>query len=301
MSRLRAACQPLTALLLVLAELAAGTARADIPVGLGDFSWDAGQGRQVQVWTYRPESYTADDPIVFVMHGMLRNGETYRQPWIALADENPCLVVVPEFSKQSYPVSRMYQFGNLRDASGDWNDEAQWSFTAIEQIFDHLRQLTGSSRQGYAMFGHSAGSQFAHRMSLFATEMRAELIVAANAGSYTLPTFEVAYPYGLGGTPLDDAALAERLSRPLLVLLGTADNDPNSSSLPRSAGARAQGPHRVSRGELFYQTAQRQAERLGISLSWTKQMVPGVGHDNKKMAPAAAEAIFEHTTPAAAP
>jgi hypothetical protein len=131
-----------------------------------------------------------------------------------------------------------------------------------------------------------------------ASQMRAELVIAGNAGSYTLPTAAVRYPFGLGGTAIDDDALAERLSRRLVVLLGENDHDPNSSSLPKTAGAQAQGPHRVARGKLFFRTAEQQAQRLGCPLTWTLQMVPGVAHDNTKMAPAAARAIFTHASAA---
>jgi poly(3-hydroxybutyrate) depolymerase len=289
--------QWLTCWLTLLLWLVPAVGVAEIPVGLGDFEFvdtDGNPDRPIQVWTYRPEAYSPESPIIFVMHGMLRNGETYRKPWIAIADRFPCLVVVPEFSKEHYPSSRMSHFGNLKNGEGDWNDESRWTFSAIERLFDHVGRETGSSRETYYIFGHSAGSQFVHRMLLLKPEVRVERAFAANAGSYTLPSFEVAYPYGLKGAPLEEEDLAERLARPLVVLLGEKDNDPGSSSLPRAAGAQAQGPHRVARGELFFETARRQAEERGCPLHWTLTRVPGVAHDNAGMAPAAARLMSEH-------
>lgn len=95
-------------------------------------------------------------------------------------------------------------------------------------------------------------------------------------------------------TVVADEEWKGRLSRPLVVLLGSEDTDPEDSSLPRRPGAMAQGPHRVARGDRFFRTAEAEAERLGISLGWQKRGVPGVGHDNKRMAPAAAALIRDH-------
>lgn len=281
--------------LLVLALPAVG--RGATPVGLGEFEFVDAEGYAagpVQVWTYRPETFGPDAAIVFVMHGMLRNGETYRRPWLPFADEHGCLIVVPEFPLEHYPDAANYQYGNLRDSNGGWNDEARWAFTTIERIFDRVRQDSGSRRETYYIFGHSAGSQFVHRMLLFKPQVRVELALAANAGSYTLPTYDVAYPYGLKGAPVTREQLAERMGRPMAVLLGAEDTNPEDSTLPRTSGAMAQGPHRLARGELFFATAQRQAEALACRLNWTLTTVPGVGHNNARMAPAAGRLILEH-------
>ena len=49
----------------------------------------------------------------------------------------------------------------------------------------------------------------------------------------------------------------------------------------------AQGPHRFARGHRFFERAQEAAAHLGADLQWRLQVVPGVAHDNKGMAPAA--------------
>ena len=155
----------------------------------------------------------------------------------------------------------------------------------MERIFDLVCDSTNNTQEGYYIFGHSAGSQFVHRMLLFSSEMHAALAIAANAGSYTMPTVAIDYPDALQGSPIDDQKLVERLNRPLVVLLGSEDTDPDDSSLPRRTGAMAQGPHRVARGELFFRTAQQQTERLQQRFRWTLQPVPRVGHHNSRMAP----------------
>jgi len=55
-------------------------------------------GLQQKVHLTRPAGLTADRPIVFVMHGMRRNADDYRDQWHELAKEHNFLLVVPEFS-----------------------------------------------------------------------------------------------------------------------------------------------------------------------------------------------------------
>ena len=83
----------------------------------------------------------------------------------------------------------------MQTKQGTAIERKKWTFSAIEHIFDDIRARTGSSCEKYSIFGHSAGSQFVHRMVLFRNDLRIEYAVAANAGSYTLPSFETKFPY----------------------------------------------------------------------------------------------------------
>ncbi|HEY2413696.1 MAG TPA: hypothetical protein VGI40_15710 [Pirellulaceae bacterium] len=248
--------------------------------------------KPIRVWLFRPAHFQPTSPIVFVMHGTLRNGETYREPWIALAEPAGALVVVPEFSREYYGDSGAYQFGNMRTKSGEPIDESKWTFAAIEHLFDHLKERSGSRRENYFMFGHSAGAQFVHRMVLFQADNRIALAVTANAGSYTFPDFTIKFPYGLKESPITESKLKSALQTPMLVLLGENDTDTNDQYLPKSSEAMTQGPMRLARGQNFYQSAEAAANRLKVPLKWTKIVVPGVGHDNALMAPVAARAMF---------
>jgi poly(3-hydroxybutyrate) depolymerase len=282
---------------LLITTVIHGAVRAEtIPPGKSDFVFideRGNAGKPIRVWLYRPEKFTADSPIVFVMHGTLRNGETYREPWIPLVEKAGALVVVPEFSLEHYRDTSTYQFGNMRTKQGEPIPESKWTFAAIEHLFDDLKQRTGSRQERYFLFGHSAGAQFVHRLVLFQGASHIALAVTANAGSYTLPDFAIKFPYGLQDSALTEERLKAALSAPMLILLGEKDTDENDKYLPKTAEAMAQGKTRLARGHHFYQSAQAASERLHVPLRWQKVVVPGVGHDNSRMAPVAARAMFE--------
>jgi len=128
-------------------------------------------------------------------------------------------------------------------------------------------------------------------MVLFKPDARIKRAVAANAGWYTLPQYDVHFPYGLRGSGFDQHGLARVFSKDLIVLLGTSDNDPYHRSLRRTSEAMAQGSHRFERGQTFFAEAERAAVRNGLRLSWRVEFVPGVGHSNRGMSPAAAELL----------
>lgn len=276
------------------AWLMPGAASADLAAGTGSFVYvDKANNpdKPVTVWYHRPEGTDNTVPVVFVMHGVRRNGDTYRDNWIDLADENKFLVVVPEFSKKAFPGSWRYNMGNVFYAAGGRKPADEWAFTYIESIFETLRRDHKLTAEKYDIFGHSAGSQFVHRMVLFMPNARIRTAIAANAGWYTMVDPKVAMPYGLAETETDTARIRDALGTRLIVLLGEADNDPNHRFLRRATEAMAQGAHRLERGQTFFATARKFAEGIGAPFAWELETVPGVGHSNRKMAPAAAKLL----------
>ena len=167
----------------------------------------------------------------------------------------------------------------------------QWTYGVDERVFDALVAAGITARPGYGVWGHSAGAQFMHRMISLGLRGKVHAAISANAGTYAMPTQTVAYPYGLGGAGIDDAALAALLRFRLTVMAGTADIDTTTASFPRDALAMAQGPTRYARAHAYVATARAQAARLGIHCAWTIVDVPGVGHDGKRMATAAAPIV----------
>jgi poly(3-hydroxybutyrate) depolymerase len=278
-------------LLTVALAICAIAARADAQVGPGSGSFAfpflaAGKAREIVVWYHRPAAAQADAPVVFVMHGTGRTARNYRKYWIAFAEAQRFVLLVPEFSREQFP--RDYNLERMTLPDGSRLPQSQWPYAAIEHIFDAVREANGLHARTYDIYGHSAGGQFVHRLVLLMPEARFRVAVAANSGWYTMPDPGIAYPYGLSGTDVGRAQLAQALQRKLVVLLGDQDIDPNHPQLRRTPEAAAQGEHRHQRGRAFFAQAQRSARELRVDLAWELHVAPGVAHSNARMAPHAA-------------
>jgi hypothetical protein len=268
-----------------MAGLPAGSGRVELPGVAPD-------GAPMPLWFHRPAGSTAGRPVVFVLHGLNRDADKYRDNWVALADQHRLLILTPEFSQAQFPGSERYNFGDMVDARGALRDRARWSFGAIERVFDAVRAMGGLERDGYVIFGHSAGAQFTHRALLFGALERAELVISANAGAYIRLDPSIPFIGGLKGAPIDEAGERRAYRQRAIFMLGDADTDPNHPNLPRGRfELDEQGPHRFARGRYFLRSAEARAMLLGGTLAWRQVVVPGVAHDNAGMARAAAPLI----------
>jgi poly(3-hydroxybutyrate) depolymerase len=247
--------------------------------------WD---GPDLPVYYQLPDKVTAETPVVFVMHGVNRDADRYRDEWSALARRHGFIAIVPQFSRADFPGSRGYNTGYFSEDDGSPRPRNLWSFAAIEPLFDDVRKRFGTGSERYSIYGHSAGAQFVHRFVLFMPEARIDKAVAANAGWYTMPDRSVGFPYGLAETPVDDAALGAALGKPLTVLIGTADTDRDDPDLRKTPEAHAQGLTRFSRGQTFFARGKAAAREIGTPFGWKLATVPGIGHSNAGMAEAAA-------------
>jgi poly(3-hydroxybutyrate) depolymerase len=248
-------------------------------------------GTPMPVFVHRPPAWTPADRILIVMHGTNRDADRYMAEWTGQAERGNVLVVVPEFSQAKFPRRENYNFGSVVLADFTVRPREAWTFDVIDRVFAAVKARSGATRDTYVFYGHSAGAQFVHRYLLLASASKAEMIVSANSGSYTMPTAEVAFPFGLGGVPVGRDDLARAFARPVVILLGDQDIDPNHSSLPRDPPAMAQGPHRLARGHAFFSAAEAAAKRLEVPFNWRLIEVPGVGHSNGGMADAALRAM----------
>lgn len=267
-----------------------GAHAADLTKPGAFFRLDSWEGPPMRVFYIEPSAEKLPDaPIVIVMHGVRRNADEYVENWRALAEEYGFAVYAPEFTKDDFPGAGYYNLGGVGSPATAGVPSA---YAALEPLFAQL-QRRGSVRSGYYLFGHSAGAQFVHRALLFEDLGNLDIAVAANAGWYTLADDQQAWPYGTKGLePQPD--LAAWLRRPLFVMLGDQDTDPQHRSLRRTKEAMAQGPHRYARGYTFLSTARETADALGIKPAWRYEVVPGVAHDNAGMAVAAAALFDEH-------
>ena len=282
-----------TCLAILLAALALpALAATPIPPGKWRFEYTDAKGRAdrpIRVYTYRPRACDTKCPIVFVLHGMKRNGSHYRDYWELLADSYRLLVVAPEFTNEAWPRAAAYNLGDVADQA---NPE-KWTYSAIEHLFDEVRDGQAS----YALFGHSAGAQFVQRMALLRPDNRASVMVAANPGWYLMPEWrrektDNPYPYSLVNSKAGVAELKQALARRFVLLVGEKDNDPDDDSLDKSAGAMKQGATRVERAESFFKAATAAAQDLGVPLAWELNEAPDVAHDGASMSKIAAQILY---------
>ncbi|MGL5116435.1 MAG: hypothetical protein ACRC7C_14035 [Beijerinckiaceae bacterium] len=270
------------------------TASAQSPQGKSTFEMNERFGRKAKpmaVHLYRPPTWTPADRVLIVMHGRGRNGAEYRDQWTKQSEAGNLLIVVPEFDAENFPGTAAYNWGSVVDEQEKPLPADAWVFNVIDAVHREVRKQTGATREKYSLYGHSAGAQYVHRFLLLAKAADADLIISANAGSYTMPVRGIAFPFGLDGVTVTDDDLKRAFARPVVVLLGDQDIDPNHQSLPRQPGAMAQGPHRFARGNLFFDTAQKKAAELGAPFNWRLVPVPGVAHSNTNMANKAAEIV----------
>ncbi len=265
-----------------------------IPPGTGSFTFIDPEGnpnRPIRVFYHRPKNVRTDSSILFVIHGVSRNAEGYRNTWIRYADQKNLLLLCPEFSREHYPNSRHYNLGYMYTSKGKLRNRKRWSFYAVERIFDQVVEQNALEAEQYSIYGHSGGGQFVHRMVLFMPEARIKLAIAENPGWYTMPTQNIMYPYGLGNTKVDEVQIRQAFGRRFFLLLGTADTDPKHEHLRKTPEAMAQGPHRLARGKEFVRQSRTLAKQLKMQIKWRMKTVPNAAHSNSKMSAAAAKLI----------
>jgi hypothetical protein len=284
----------------------------------GSFVWTDQSGvssaTALTVHFRAPTNLNANTPVWFALHGEDRNAADYRNYLAASAAASEALIIAPEFAESQWPGSRSYNLGNVSISETNLTPrpEADWSFSKIEPLFDYVREVLAPEIEAtsYSLYGHSAGAQFLHRFLLWKPEARVRVAVAANAGWYTLPTvpslapgageaYPYAWPYTLASAPDYDpstapvdafpaASIDTALGKRLVVLLGQQDTLV-TSSLRTTPEANAQGPHRLARGQFYYQTAAAEAALRETPFAWGLEIVPGIGHSGQLMAPHAAE------------
>ena len=241
-------------------------------------------GRPITLRSARPRDWTPDMPVLFVHHGVNRNGDDYRDFWLPLVDAAGLLVVAPEFPAAFFPGSPWYNFGNRADEAGQAKPKPEWTYGVDGRVHAGL-QAAGLARAGhYGLFGHSAGGQFVHRMVSLGFTDGVAAAVTANAGTYAMPNLATTFPYGLGGTGMVQDDLHALLRFPLTVMAGTEDTDTASEHFPKEPPAMAQGPTRYARAHSYI----GEARNHGVHCAWTIVDVPGVGHDGERMSAAAA-------------
>ena len=248
-------------------------------------------GRPLFLRSARPRAFSPRIPVLLVFHGDLRNGADFRDFWLPLVDEAQLLAITLEFSATAYPGPEWYNLGNRLDADGREKPRDQWTYGVPGRLFAALCTQGITARRRYGVFGHSSGGQFVHRMISLGFRGGVVAAATANAGTYAMPDLRVAFPFGLGGTHLDEMALPTLLAFRLTIFAGTADVDTASPHFPNDAAAMRQGPTRFARAHAYIDAARDAAQRYGVACAWTILDVTDVGHDAKQMSAAAAPVL----------
>jgi hypothetical protein len=247
--------------------------------------------RQLVLHSARPHNYDPETPLLFVHHGVGRNGAAYRDYWLRHVDAAGVLAIAIEFPESSFPDYLWYHFGNLHAEDGTSNPREQWTYGIDGRLFATLREQGLTRRQHYGLFGHSAGGQFVHRMLSFGFRDCVAVAVSANAGTYAMPDLETPWPFGLGGTGLEPHALRELLEFPITVMTGVRDTKTSGRFFPKGPRSMRQGATRHERAHNYVRAGHTAAEALQTRCAWTLINVPDVGHDGERMSDAAASLV----------
>jgi pimeloyl-ACP methyl ester carboxylesterase len=280
------------AALMAAAAIVPAVAATPVPSGKWSFVFTDRRGqadRPLRVYTYRPRQCDSKCPIVFAMHGKSRKASAMRDHWELPADRYGFMVIAPEFSDKHWPDAADYNLGGV----GDDKNREKWAYSMVEHLFDEMRD----GQKDYAIFGHSAGAQFAHRLLVLLPENRVSVAIAANAGWYLMPEWRKEkashkYPHSLVDSPAGEAELRRALQKRMVVLLGEKDVNAQDADLDQSDGSKKQGENRLERGESFFGAATTAARDLGVKLAWELSYVPGAGHDSAAMSKAAADFVW---------
>ena len=288
--------------------------------GSGFFHIKGGTGHEhdtITVYYHKPKSFTTKSKVLIVIPGAGRNGDSYRDSWIEASEKHSVLILSPAYAEKDYTYAD-YHLGGLikaldmrkgvtfrKNSNQVYMDEdivefkqntdtSQWIYQDFDRLFLIAKSAVNSKQQKYDMFGHSAGGQILHRFALIYPNSKANRILASNAGSYTLPNLNTVIPFGLKNTGTTNKSLKKSFKKHLDIFLGELDNaDEKGGKLLRSKTTDKQGTHRLARGTYFYNESLETAKILKTKFNWKLKIIAGVGHNQRKMAKAAAIYLYE--------
>lgn len=269
--------------------------------------------KNIKVYYHQPKNYSKDSRILMVLPGAGRNGDDYRDAWVAASEKHSVLILAPSYSKKDYLFEDYHLCGLIKDInlgealstmqgthierldeqlfSFTLNPNSEeWLFADFDRIFRLIKEKTASSQTHYDLFGHSVGGQILHRFAIFQPTSKADQIIAANVGFYTLPDFETKLPFGVKGTPVSIDSLHQSFAKNLTILIGELDNE---RRLLSAESADRQGGNRLERGAYFYSYSKKVAAEMSANFNWAIDTIPRVGHSQQRMGEAAARILYE--------
>lgn len=296
----------------VLQNLGQGASSYKLQLGSRDSKFS------IDIFYYVPKGFSEDTSVIIVIPGAGRNANDYRDSWIKNAEKYNLLVLSPSYPTKYFDFAA-YHLGGVvnqlelknpkieridgRISKYRMNDEditfsfvtdnSLWIFDDFDEIFSSVKPILGAKQTGYDLFGHSAGGQILHRFAIFKKNSKANRIVAANSGFYTLPDLTSNFPFGTSGTPLSEFDINESFSNQLIVLLGESDNvNEKRGTMLHTPISDSQGLGRYERGTYFYSNSEKMAQSAKAKFNWKMKSVANVGHDYIKMGDAAARLLY---------
>ncbi len=287
--------------------------------GAGSYEFQLDSKKRIDIFYYMPEKFNKDTSVIIIIPGAGRNANDYRDSWIQAAEKYNLLVLSPLYPANFYDFAAYHLGGvvselklnnptvekingriskyRMRDEDINFsfvNDKSDWIFDDFNKIFSSVESIIGEKQISYDLFGHSAGGQILHRYAIFKPNSKANRIVAANSGFYTLPNVSIKYPFGTSGTPLAKNDINKSFSKRLIVLLGESDNkNEKRGTMLHTPNSDKQGLGRFERGTYFYNESEKLAQSAKVTFNWQLKPVKGVGHDYRKMGEAAAKILYE--------
>ncbi len=258
----------------------------------------------MNIFTYIPDGNINKMKIIFVMSGCLRDALNYLKLWIPAANENKYIIIAPEFDKYNYSIAD-HEYGNLINIDYDYStqdiytpnmiydknikNESEWIYSNIDKIYLDFIKENNLKDNGYIIFGHSSGSQFAHRFLMLGNSKYCNKYLCANAGLYTFYDESKNYPYGIKN--LND--YSERIKQSLLkeVYIMAGEKDLKTSLLNSLPLDLEQGENRYDRALNYFNSAIKYAEKNNININWKFVSMPNVHHSSKEVIPFAIEII----------
>ena len=260
--------------------------------GIGSFTFNSYanfQDKPVDCYYFIPESATDQTPVLFLIHGNSRNAESLILSLRDEASASNVILLAAEFSTQHYNVNSFHLCNIFLDGENalGQNQYNDWSFNLLDPIFYNFCSLIETNESEYDIFGFSAGAQFVHRMTLFDSTSHARNFISASAGWYTMPDATINFPYGIknihGSQTQRQEQLFRSFSKKHYILVGSEDNNPNSSGLRHTVEADVQGLNRFDRAHYFLGQGISISDQSQIPFSWSLEVVPQVGHSDQEM------------------
>ncbi|KGJ90514.1 alpha/beta hydrolase [Thalassotalea sp. ND16A] len=303
-------------------ESLADNVLVDIQAGSGSFSMKGGKQHEnytINVFYHKPKGFNESSPILMVIPGAGRNADDYRDSWVASSEKYNALILSPSYKEEDYNFAAYHLGGIVKnmkflkeprmekynkrmvfkiedeDISFDRNYHSDsFIFKDMDRIFDHAVMALATPQKQYDIFGHSAGGQIAHRLAVFNPNSKVNRILAANSGSYTVPSFAQKLPFGTQDALLSKSHFEKAFAEKLVLFIGEKDNENETGGmLLHSPAVNKQGLHRLARAQYFYKNSKIMASTLELKFNWQLKIIPNIGHNYRLMGQAAATYLYE--------